>query len=179
MSEIEPIADVRRYSVPGRLLHWIVAVLVLVVLPLGAVIKFIEEDVKLTFYMIHESLGFLILWVMLVRLAVRLRKGSPPPVPMPAWEHRLAETVHWSLYGALLLQPVFGFLATNAFGFPLSWFGIVPVWSPIGKSPDLAPILMGVHVFLGYSILVLFLLHMAGVVHHHVLRRDATLYRML
>ncbi|MYZ49688.1 cytochrome b [Propylenella binzhouense] len=167
-----------RYSAAGRVLHWLVVLFVLVVLPFGAVIKFVKEDVKLTFYMIHESLGFLVLWIMLARLAVRLVKKPPPPLPMPAWEHRLAATVHWALYAALILMPITGFLATNAFGFPLRWFNLVPIPSPIGKS-DAAPYIMAVHVTLAYTILVLIGLHLLGVLQHHILRRDGTLYRML
>lgn len=179
MSEAAKPIETPRYSVAGRALHWAIALLVLVVLPLGAVIKFVKEDVKLTFYMFHESLGFLVIWFMLARWLVRLSRKPPPPVPMPAWEHRLAATVHWALYVALLLMPITGFLATNAFGFPLQWFGFLPIWSPIGKSPDLAPYLIGVHMVLGWTIVVLVVLHLGGVLHHHILRRDATLYRML
>ncbi|MGQ7794006.1 cytochrome b [Faunimonas sp. B44] len=168
-----------RYSAAARALHWTIALLVLVVLPFGAVIKFVKEDVKLTFYMIHESLGFLVIWLMLARWAVRLVHRPPPPLPMPAWEHRLATTVHWSLYVVLLLMPITGFLATNAHGFPLEWFWLVPIPSPIGKSPEIAPYFSVVHAVLGYMILALVALHLGGVLKHHVLRRDATLHRML
>jgi len=116
---------------------------------------------------------------MLARLAVRLAIGAPPrEEPVPAFR-ALATTVHVSLYAALILQPIFGFLATNAFGFPLQWFGVVTVPSPIGDSPELAPYLMGVHVALGYAILVLFCLHMAGVIYHTFVRRDGLLRRMI
>lgn len=166
------------YHPAARILHWIVAVLVLVVWPAGFVIEFIKDDSKTAFYLVHESFGFLILWLMLARFAFRLIVPPPPEPAMPLWQKRLAETVHWLLYAALILQPIFGFLATNAFGFPLDWFGVLTVWSPIGKS-DLAPTLMTVHVFLGWSILVLFCLHIGGVLHHHVLLRDQTLHRMI
>jgi cytochrome b561 len=168
----------RRYPVPSRLLHWLVAVLLIAVWPLGMVIKFINEDAKLSFYMLHESLGFLILWLMLARLAVRLLWPPPPRPPLPLWQERVAETVHALLYVALIAQPAIGFLTTNAFGFPLDWFGLVTVWSPIGRS-DAAEILKSIHIFLGWSILALFALHIGGVLQHHVLRRDATLQRML
>jgi cytochrome b561 len=173
------VAATERYNAPARLLHWLVAALVLVVWPLGAVISFVKEDVKLTFYLFHESLGFLILWIMLARLAVRLIAPPPPEPPMPAILVRTAAVVHWLLYGALILQPVIGFLATNAHGFPLQWFGVVEVWSPIGKNPTIAPAFSVVHFTLGWAILVLFALHLGGVLFHHVLRRDTTLYRML
>lgn len=171
--------DTERYVPAARGLHWVVAGLVLIVLPLGAVIKFIREDVKLTFYMFHESLGFIVLWLMLARLAVRLVHRPPPPVPMPALQHHVAATVHVLLYVLLILQPVTGFLATNAHGFPLEWFGVVPIWSPIGKAPDIAPYFSVAHVIFGWGILILFFLHIGGVLYHHVVRRDDTLERML
>lgn len=173
------IAAVERYNPAARLLHWAVALLVLVVFPFGAVIKFVKDDVKLTFYMIHESLGFLILWLMLARLAVRLVLRPPAEPPMPAIFARTAATVHVALYVALIVQPIAGFLATNAHGFPFAWFGLVEIWSPIAKSPTIAPLFSSIHVIGGYAILLLFLLHMGGVLFHHVIRRDTTLYRML
>lgn len=172
------IAAAGRYNPVSQFLHWAIAVLVLVVFPLGAVIKFVKDDVKLTFFAMHESLGFLILWLMLLRLAVRLIFPPPPEQPMPAVFRLAAEIVHGLLYVTLIVQPILGFLTTNAYGFPLLWFGEVQVWSPIGKSPTLAPLLKSAHIATGWAILVLFVLHMGGVVFHHVIRRDATLYRM-
>ncbi|EAU42426.1 probable cytochrome b561 [Fulvimarina pelagi HTCC2506] len=174
----EGLPQEARYAPTARVFHWIVAVMVLVVWPFGMVIKFIAEDSKPIFYLLHESFGFLILWIMLARVAVRLVRGAPAHPPMPEWQRRLADTVHVLLYVALIAMPIFGFLATNAFGFPLSLFGLIPIPSPVGKNDALAGIFMTVHVTLGYTILVLFLLHMAGVLQHHVLKRDATLYRM-
>lgn len=173
------IPTVDRYHPAARIMHWTVAVLLFVVFPFGAVIKFVKEDVKLTFYAIHENLGFLILWLMLARLTIRLLRPPPPEPPMPKVFTRAADVTHKALYAALILQPIFGFLATNAFGFPLNWFGLGVLWSPIGKDPELAPLLMSVHVALGWAILVLFTMHMGGVIFHHVLRRDPTLYRMI
>ncbi|WP_185985023.1 cytochrome b [Aureimonas mangrovi] len=173
------IARVARYSPAARLLHWLAAFLVLVVWPMGMAIGFTTDEArKLTLYMLHESLGMAILWVMLARLAFRLLRPPPELLPMPRWQKRLANTVHWALYAVLILQPIFGFLATNAFGFPLDWFWTIPLPSPVGENHALAPILMGVHVALGYTILALFVLHMAGVLYHTLLRRDGTLRRM-
>lgn len=174
----EGLPQSARYSAGIRVFHWIVAVVVLFVWPIGMVIEFVAEAHKTTFYLLHESFGFLLLWIMLARLTLRFLRGAPAREPQPVWERRAAGTVHVALYVALIAMPVFGFLATNAFGFPLSLFGVLPIPSPIGKNADLAPVFMGVHTALGWTILVLFMLHMAGVVHHHVLRRDTTLYRM-
>jgi cytochrome b561 len=167
-----------RYAGTLRVLHWLIAVLVLMTWPLGQMIGFVKEDVKLDFYLIHESLGFLVLWLMLVRIGARLTSGAPL-VEAPPLEKAAAHAVHGLLYVFLIVMPVSGFLATNAHGFPLKWFGLFTVWSPIGKSPDIAFTLSAIHTWSAWIILALFALHISAVVFHHVIRRDGTLYRIL
>lgn len=172
------LPDIPRYSAASRVLHWIVAILVFLTWPLGLMIGFVKDEVKLDFYLVHESLGFLILWVMLMRVGVRLYKRAPP-IEGPALERIAAHSVHGLLYLFLIIMPVSGFLATNAHGFPLQWFRLVPIWSPIGKSPDIAPTFSTIHEWSAWIILALVALHMLAVIFHHLIRRDATLYRIL
>lgn len=117
--------DLPRYSRAARALHWIVALLVFVTWPLGLMIGFVKEEAKSGFYLVHESFGFLVLWVMLLRVGYRLFQPSPP-IKGPAIERVAAHTVHGLIYIFLIIMPVSGFLATNAHGFPLQWFGVVP-----------------------------------------------------
>ncbi|WP_246659089.1 cytochrome b/b6 domain-containing protein [Rhizobium sp. FY34] len=119
----------QRYPGAMRAMHWLVAVLVLATWPLGMVIKFVRDDVKLGFYLLHESLGLIVLWLTLVRIGIRLT-SEVPKSPVDGALAMIAHAVHLSLYLMLIVMPVSGFLATNAHGFPLVWFGIVPVWSP-------------------------------------------------
>ncbi len=174
----EFIQSVPRHSRAARVLHWIVAVLVFITWPLGLMIGFVKDEVKLDFYLVHESFGFLVLWVMLLRVGARLFQPAPP-IQGPAIERIAAHTVHGLLYLFLIVMPVSGFLATNAHGFPLQWFGLVPIWSPLGKSPEIAPMLSAIHGWSAWIILGLFALHMLAVIFHHLIRRDATLYRIL
>ncbi len=160
--------------------HWVTAVLMFAVFPLGAVIKFVKDDVKMGFYLVHESLGLLVLLLVLARLFYRLRHPAPPPLPgMPRSLQMAANAVHWGLYAALIAMPISGFLATNAWGFPLSWFGLIPVPSPIGENKEIAPTLSLIHETLAWTILVLFTLHLSAGLYHHVLKRDGTLQRMI
>lgn len=168
----------QRYPGAMRAVHWLIAVLVLATWPLGMVIKFVRDDVKLDFYLLHESLGFIVLWLMLVRIGIRLTSAVPENAAAGALG-MIAHAVHLSLYLMLILMPVSGFLATNAHGFPLVWFDIVPVWSPIGRSPESAPWLSMLHEWSAWILFSLFALHIAGVLYHHVLRRDDTLYRIV
>jgi cytochrome b561 len=156
----------------------VIAGLVFMTWPLGLMIGFVKDDVKLDFYLVHESLGFLVLWLMLLRIGARLTSDAPL-VEAPAVERAAAAVVHGLLYVFLIVMPVSGFLATNAHGFPLKWFGLVTVWSPIGKAPDIAFTLSAIHAWSAWIILALFALHFAAVIFHHVIRRDGTLYRIL
>ncbi|XUY28720.1 cytochrome b [Agrobacterium sp. rho-8.1] len=170
--------DFQKYSRASRAMHWIVALLVFATWPLGLMIGFVKDDVKLDFYLLHESVGFLVLWLMLLRVGARLYQQAPP-IEGPAIERRAAHTVHGLFYIFLIIMPVSGFLATNAHGFPLEWFGILPIWSPLGKSPDVASMLSAVHEWSAWIVLALFTLHMVAVIFHHLIRRDTTVYRIL
>lgn len=170
--------DFPRYSRASRALHWIVALLVFATWPLGLMIGFVKDEVKLDFYLVHESFGFLVLWVMLLRVGARLYQPAPP-IKGPAIERLAAHTVHGLIYIFLIIMPVSGFLATNAHGFPLQWFGVLPIWSPLGKSPEIASMLSAVHEWSAWIVLALFALHMLAVMFHHLIRRDTTLHRIL
>ena len=167
-----------RYGTPARLLHWAIAVLLLLTWPLGLMIGYAKKDVVSAFYLLHESFGFLILWLMLLRVGNKLTSKSPPQEG-PAIERFAATTVHGLLYAFLIIMPVSGFLATNAHGFPLRWFGLFEVWSPLGKTPDIAWTLSAIHEWSAWILLALFALHIGAVLFHHMIKRDKTLYRIL
>lgn len=174
----EAVIRVERYPATSRILHWVVAVLVLATWPLGFFIQFTKKEVTLDFYMVHESFGFLVLWLMLLRVGNRLI-ATPPLAEGPAIERFAATAVHGLLYVFLIVMPVSGFLATNAHGFPLVWFGLIPVWSPLDKTPDIAGTFSAVHAWSAWILLLLFALHIGAVLLHDVIKRDNTLYRIL
>lgn len=174
----DPGQPVARHGGPARLLHWAVAALVLVTWPLGLMIGFAKKDVVMDFYLLHEGFGFLVLWLMLIRVGNKLIARSPE-AEGPLHERLAATGVHGLLYAFLIIMPVSGFLATNAHGFPLKWFGLIEIWSPLGKSPDIAWTLTAIHAWSAWILLGLLGLHLGAVLFHHVIRRDKTLFRML
>lgn len=174
----DPAAAAVRHGGPARLLHWAVAVLVLVTWPLGLMIGFAKKDVVMNFYLLHEGFGFLVLWLMLIRVGNKL-VSQAPAAEGPLHERLAAKGVHGLLYAFLIVMPVSGFLATNAHGFPLNWFGLVEVWSPLGKAPDIAWTLSAIHSWSAWILLGLLGLHLGAVLFHHVIRKDRTLFRML
>jgi len=172
-----------RYAPSSRWLHWLTAVLVVVVIVFGIWIRYFEpanEAFKLRLYNIHESFGVIVFVLTLIRVVNRWRHPPPPlPPDTPAVIRLAAHTSHMALYALLLLMPVIGFLATNAWGFPLSVFGVLPLPVPLGKDEDLAKILSFLHWCGAITIVLLIGAHLMGVIYHTFIRRDGLLHRML
>ena len=177
------MTPVLRYAASSRWLHWLTALLLVAVIPLGIWIGFFEpadQGFKLRLYNLHESLGVLVFLLVLLRIVNR-RRNPPPPLPddIPAPMRFAAHATHIGLYALLILMPLTGFLATNAWGFPLSLFGVLPIPSPLGKDEAIAKVLSLLHLCGAIAIGLLILGHLAGVVHHTFVRRDGLLRRML
>jgi cytochrome b561 len=172
-----------RYTRTARLLHWLTVLLLLGLAPLGLWLGWSapeDEALKMRLYMWHESLGFLVLVVTLLRLAWRWRHPPPPGPPQPVALARLALANHAALYALLLVQPVLGLSATAAWGFPPNFFGLFPLPVPIGKDEALAPVLTSAHGWVALALGLLVLLHAAAaLVWHGLIRRDGMLRRML
>lgn len=193
------------YNTVQKWFHWITVGLLLVALPVGFAIKFIlaPEDailngaepaaaafqasanaIKSAAYAIHQSAGLLLFAVVLLRLAWRLTHPVPRPAPgMPAVLHTLATAVHHTLYALLLAQATLGFVATNAWGFPLqgdtAFLRLIDLPKFMEANEGLAETLQGLHTLGGYAILGLVTLHVGGAIFHQAIRRDGTLLRMI
>ena len=172
-----------RYTATARGLHWLTAALVLVLVVLGTWMTVFEpkdEAFKYQLYDWHESIGFTLLLLTLLRLGWRATHPAPPlPEDLPGPLKLAAHGTHAALYALLLAQPVVGFLATNAWGFPFKWWGVVPIPSPIGQNEALAPVLSAIHWWLALLMVALILLHAGAALWHQFVRRDGTLEKML
>jgi cytochrome b561 len=172
-----------RYTATARALHWLIALLVLVQISLGVWITAFEpadEAFKYLLYDIHENTGFTVLLLMLFRLGWRLTHPvPPPPMDLPEGLKLAARANHAAFYVLLIAQPVVGFLATNAWGFPFRYLKLILIPSPIGRDEALAPVLSSIHFGLAITLVVLVVLHASAALWHQFVRRDGTLDKML
>lgn len=181
------MADIQRYSLSQRLLHWFTALLVIPALAGGILLGTLGfEGVRDAFgmevtnvlYAAHKTTGVLILVVVLVRLGVRLTLGAPAPAPtLTPVERWASRSVHTLLYLVLIVQPLLGWLATAAGGYPVEFFG----WNLPGlvaKDKALSEILFQAHGLLGFFLLLLLGLHIAGALRHWLIKRDGVMRRM-
>jgi cytochrome b561 len=170
-----------RYGPIAQGLHWSIAVLVLSMFGLGLYMVRLPLSLeKFNLYQLHKWLGITIFGLAAVRLLWRLRHPAPPlPTAMPAWEKAAARTSHALLYALLFVQPVIGFLQSNAANFPVVLWGALPLPALIGPDERLSEILVQVHHLGAFLFILLVVAHVAAALRHHFLLHDDVLRRML
>lgn len=182
----------RRYSAGARRFHWLTTLLVFTVIPLGWVFGGFKTQPKdpnsyvapfpgtpADYASAHFSVGLIILALIALRIAFRLRNPPPRLHGHPrAAERALVHVAHGSLYAILIVMPVSGYVMTAGDKPPIVLFGILdlpklPVGSALGYRAAV------VHVYAQFALYGLIALHIAGVAWHLFVRRDDLLSRML
>ena len=168
------------YGRTAKALHWLVFALVAVQFVVAIAMPNIGRGTKPgTLINLHMSLGFTILAVILVRWLWRI--GHPVPLvttDVPEGEAKVAGMTHKLLYALLVVNPFLGWANASARDWDIVMFGqsmphLVAAQSRIGRLAG------DVHVYLGWSLLMLIGLHVAAALYHHFGRHDRVLQRML
>ena len=123
-----------RYTTPAIALHWLLALLIAGTFALGLYMHELPvSPTRLKLYSWHKWAGVTILVLSFARLAWRLTHRPPADVPMPAWQTRVSHLTHQLLYGLFFAVPLAGWAYSSAAGFPVVWFGVLPL-------PDFVPV---------------------------------------
>lgn len=185
----------RSYGSVAKTFHWLTMLLIFTVIPVGLIahnmskdilnpdIASTSQDFTRTFllFSLHKTLGVTIFFVALFRILWAFTQPKPGLLNADNRpEALLAETIHWLLYGSLLLVPLTGWIhhaATSGFA-PIRWpFGQSLPFVP--KDAAISATFAGLHLMLIWVLALAILLHVAGALKHHVIDRDSTLRRML
>jgi cytochrome b561 len=169
------------YTPAARVLHWITALLVLGLIPVGILMGNLESGpLQDRLYNLHRSTGTLLLPLAIIRL---LYRWTHPPLPLPtdvpAWQRRVAVSVHWSLYALLIVQPLVGWAATSAYRAPIIVYGLFELPPILPVNQPLSERLFAVHRALGILMALLVCIHLGAALYHHFVRRDRVLMRMI
>ncbi|PCJ07622.1 MAG: cytochrome [Rhodobacteraceae bacterium] len=184
-----------RYGSVAKTFHWLTALLILSAIPLGLIANDLSQQIRspqfdgsletisrvFLLFSLHKTIGVAVFFTALLRIAWAISQPKPgllhPDRKIEAWA---AETVHWLLYGSLVLVPLSGWIEHAATS------GFAQIWWPLGqdlplvpKSESVAHFFASLHFILGRVLIVALFLHIAGAVKHHVIDRDVTLRRML
>ncbi|MDK3072931.1 cytochrome b/b6 domain-containing protein [Sedimentitalea sp. JM2-8] len=182
----------RRFGAVTKTLHWLTALMILIVIPLGLIANRMAQEAfapgttedllnrSLLLFSLHKTVGVAIFLLSLARISWAFLQPAPGPLPeTPRIQMLAARTIHWLLYGSLLLVPLTGWLHHSAAT------GFAPILWPFGQSlpfvppsEALASVFAGLHIVLQRVLVLAILLHVAGAFLHHFAYRDATLLRM-
>jgi cytochrome b561 len=164
-----------RYGLVSRFLHWVMAVLILGMIGIGAYMTDLarEDPLRAQLYPMHKALGVTLLGLAMIRILWTLVSRPPiMPVALQRWEVVLAKSTVGLLYVLMLATPIAGYLMTNTGGKPISYFGLFELPAIMGKNHDLHEVLEEVHGFLGFTILALVGLHFVGALKHRFIDKD-------
>ena len=172
---------IERYNRTAIALHWLIALLIFAVFPLGVYMHDLPlSPTKLQLYSYHKWIGITILLWAVVRIVWRVTHRPPAlPVGTPAWEILVSHLTHWALYLLILVVPISGWLMSSAKGFQTVWFGLIPLPDLVGKDKALGELLGNLHQGLNAVLLLLVGLHIAAAIKHKLIDRDQILERML
>jgi cytochrome b561 len=173
-----------RWGAAAQAFHWVSAALVLYLLGHGWWMTHLAaRDNRLAEYATHASVGYFLLALIMIRMVWRWTNEVPlHPPSAPAWERRLAMSVHVTLYVLLLVESYLGWALAGTLRQPLDRTLGGAVRVPQITRPgnrELHELLEGAHEVVAWILAALVVLHIGAAVYHWKVRRDDVLHRML
>ncbi len=163
-----------RYAAPTRALHWITALMVLGLLPIGVLMleQGLARPTRDLLFILHKNGGVIVLLLVLARIILRLSRPAPAlPASVPLWQQRAARGVQTALYALLLVMAISGYVRVRAGGFPIEMLDALGLPTLVPRSDALAQMAQSVHGFTRFPLAALIVLHVgAGL--RHALARD-------
>lgn len=174
-------SDATRWGALAKFFHWTIALLIISAGIAGLYMTDLPNaPQKIRLYAIHKSVGLTVLALALLRLAWRLYDRRPNEMPMPRWQAFGARIVHVLLYVLIFALPISGWLYNSASGYPLQWWGMIPLPNLTGGSDAvLKSLAHEAHEWLFWILVAALVAHAGAALIHHFFERDATLVRML
>ncbi len=168
------------FAWPARVLHWLMAVMIVAMLFIGAGMTASVSTWHETLLAIHRPLGAAVLVLACLRVLVRLATRPPAlPADLPAWQKRAAHGSHLALYALMITMPLIGWAMVSAGGYPVILGAGVRLPAILPADPTLFAWLRHAHRWLAYLFFVTFVAHFAAALYHGLIRRDGVLRAMV
>lgn len=168
------------YGTVARLFHWITALLVFLMIPVGiAMTSQGFESIGDQLYVFHKGTGSVLLVLVVLRILWKATHREPPlHGGVPHIQRRIAGTTHWVLLFLLLVMTVSGYVRTVGEGFPIELLDALGIPPLLDENVELARTLSVVHKFTAYLLAALIAAHIGAAVHHAVIARDGMMRRI-
>ena len=134
----------RSYGGIAKSFHWLTALLMFTVIPLGLIANDLAHQIQspgfsgsqevitraTLLFSLHKTIGVTLFFVALFRILWAFTQPKPGLLNADNKPEALAaETVHWLLYGSLVMVPLSGWIHHAA------TTGFAPIWWPLGQNP--------------------------------------------
>ncbi len=172
---------IRRYATPAIALHWLLALLMLVLVILGWFMIGIARGTSARgfYFNLHKSIG--IVGGVAVILQLWWRAKHPPPalpVTLPRWQIKASGVSHNLLYLCMAVLVVSGYVEANFTKYGVLFFGLhLPPWG--WEDREISAFLTAVHRYISYVFTILVAGHVAAAIYHGAVGRERIVARML
>lgn len=171
--------EVAHYSGTAKTLHWVMAVLVLLMLVAGSQMLSASDAEKAEATIGHSAAGLLVLGLLIIRFGYRLGH-TPPALPgdLPVWQSRAAVWNHRAFYLLILMQAVAGIGAAATAPYEVLTAGVMPLSALAADDPVWFARFVALHKTGALLIAILAGVHITAALYHHFVRKDGILRRM-
>jgi cytochrome b561 len=175
---------IQRYGTVAIVLHWVLALAILTAFVVGLTLEDMPfSPAKLKIMNWHKWAGVSILFLSVLRLLWRITH-RPPALPasieqaMPSWQLKAFHGTHHLMYLMFFAVPLLGWAYSSAKGFPIVWFGVLPLPDLVAPNKALAEVLEEAHGLAAWGLIGLVGLHVAAALKHQFIDKDGLLTRM-
>ena len=190
-----------RYTKTAVVLHWLIAIFLVVMFVLGWYMadlpkdapkqtvfdildlgvytwQVVDEITPRSFYFnLHKSLGITIFALIIIRILWRIT--HKPPAPLATYksiERKISAATHHSLYLFMSAIPLTGLVMGLYSKYGVKWFGLS--FLPGLDNNSIREVFEKAHELVGIVLLALVALHVVGALKHKLIDKDDTLKRI-
>ncbi len=164
-----------KYSKGIIYIHWISALLILILFPLGKYTESLALDNKLLPLTIHAILGLTVFVLTIIRIFFYFKYPRPPRLKTGSkFNDKLIVRIENSFYYLIVMISIFGILAMTTLGYGNAI-----------KNNDISLIIphkesffIESHNFFATILMIFFVFHVFGVIKHKILTKENTLKRI-
>ena len=165
-----------RFSV---LLHWAMALLILLQIAIGLWMVDLPKDdngIRANWFNVHKSIGIVLLLLICLRVAWLPWRSRVVPATAGLM-HLAARASHAMLYLLMVVAPLSGFLGSVYSKFPIRFFDIrLPrLAQPWDTAKELFSV---VHLVSTYALIAMVVLHLLAFAYHQFVLKDHLIMRM-
>jgi len=165
----------KKFSKGTIWLHWLTAIIILILFPMGKYMEGLEPVDKMNLIKIHAILGIVILILTMIRTYLFFKKPRPEDLKTGSkFNDKLAVWIH-NIFYFLLFGIAFSGLATMIIGGYAEAIktGHIELIKPHDEIGSFAP-----HGIMATIMMILLAMHVIGFIKHLIIKKENTLKRI-